>query len=119
MYTVNNREAENEYFSPLINKLDDCFQEALKKKIFPGAAVGISVGLEGQKKGLVLGYGTTTLSGKEKNRVTDQVFFDLASLTKPLVTTLLLLVLHKEKKIGLDQTLDKLLEHKEIGRAHV
>jgi CubicO group peptidase (beta-lactamase class C family) len=46
---------------------------------------------------------------KESLKINDKSYFDVASLTKPIVTLLSLLALKKEKKISFEDTLDSLL----------
>ena len=96
-------------FIPLHEKLSFLFDLALKKGIFPGAAVGVVGGSPGQRKKYIVTFGHRALVPEVK-QLDQEVFFDLASLTKPLATTLAVLSLIKEKKIRLDDGLDDLLE---------
>lgn len=92
-------------------ELDKLFEKALAKKFFSGATAGISIGNPRKRKKLIVAYGRTSYESSAEE-VNDKVCFDLASLTKPLATTLAVLALIKEKKIGLSQTLPQLLEEK-------
>ena len=89
--------------------MDVLFLKALKKKVFSGAAVGLSVGSPEKRKKLIVTYGNTS-HDPASQPITEKVCFDLASLTKPLATTLAVLALIKEKKINLSETLPSLLE---------
>jgi CubicO group peptidase (beta-lactamase class C family) len=82
---------------------------ALKAKIFPGAVVGISGKVAGRRKEFILSCGYARLI-PERVAMREDVFFDLASLTKPLATTLAVLCLMKENKISLDAQLPSLLQ---------
>ena len=101
----------NEYdvfFSHLGKKLYKIFGKALKNSVFPGAAVGIGAGRGIKEKYSAVFGRLSFLPGYEK--LTAEVYYDLASLTKPLVTSLAVLCLIKDKKIALSHTLDDLLE---------
>lgn len=85
--------------------------QALEKGIFPGAAVGIQKGL-GKGKRTYYGLFGKAAIFPEQRAVKKESVFDLASLTKPLATTLAILCLIKEEKISLDDPLASLLERK-------
>ncbi len=96
----------------VIHNINVLMEEALAKQIFPGAVIGISKYYDGKiEKKLIVSYGTTS-NTEQKKRMEKNVFFDLASLTKPLSTTLAILCLLKEKKVYLDEKLSSLLERK-------
>ncbi|WP_163335932.1 serine hydrolase [Desulfopila sp. IMCC35008] len=90
--------------------LDIIFASALKEGVFPGAAVGFSiidkynVTSENYR---FYGKTSTAEDATEVNRLT---FFDLASLTKPLVTVLSLLTLIEKEVIRLGDNLGNLLD---------
>jgi len=84
---------------------------ARKKKIFPGAAVGISGTFSGRREEVILTCGYASLVPAMVS-MNENVFFDLASLSKPLATTLAVLCLVKEKKILMDEPLSSLLQKK-------
>lgn len=93
----------------LTKKLDTLFARALSEKIFSGAAVGLSmVGNTINIKKATFIYGHTEGASKG-NRIESWTFFDLASLTKPLVTSLSLLALIEEGKIGFTDPLKDIL----------
>jgi serine-type D-Ala-D-Ala carboxypeptidase len=78
--------------------------KAIEDGIFPGGALVFS------KAGRMLFnevYGCSNIFTKRP--VTRNTFFDLASLTKPLATTLAIFSLVQKGKIGLEQTLGKII----------
>ncbi len=105
--------AESDIFFPLLEKkLKKIFNKAERNTVFPGAAVGIALGREMEEKYSFV-YGRRSLF-PEPDDLTPDCYFDLASLTKPLATTLAVLCLLKEGKISLDDKLADLLEQ-EVG----
>ena len=90
---------ENE-FSGLRKNLNTLFKKALCDSFFSGAAIGISLHAGKKRKEFRECYGKVSYSSSQI--VTPSTFFDLASLTKPLVTTLAVLSLIKEHKLSLD-----------------
>jgi CubicO group peptidase (beta-lactamase class C family) len=83
--------------------------------IFPSAAVGIVCGTGNKKREIFTYCGNATLY-PEKRKLQKNNFFDLASLTKPLATTMAILSLINEKKINVDENLSSLLEKKIKGK---
>ena len=81
------------------------FEEAIRMKVFPGAVLGVAFGAKGQRKIHVQPFGHTSYA--QEKRVDEQTVYDLASLTKPLATTISLLCLLKEREIKLSDRLDK------------
>lgn len=71
--------------------------------------MGICIGAPEKRDKIIKSYGKTKY-GKKARKIEESVFFDLASLTKPLATTLAILALIKEKKIRLTDNLPTLLE---------
>ncbi len=82
------------------------FEKALYTGVFSGASAGFISHKEGKKEEKSWAFGTTDQS-KEK-KITLETFFDLASLTKPLVTVLSLLSLMEEKKFDMHTPLKRL-----------
>lgn len=79
-------------------------QQALSDKVFPGAVLLVS------RKGDLIyhqAFGYRDLIAK--TRTTTETLFDLASLTKPLATTLAVMMLVQEKKVELKQNLGDIL----------
>ncbi len=99
---------EASFITDVNKKLDPFIKKAINDKIFPGAAVGISIH-DGIKKNIFTGaWGYSSLLPQQK-KIKKEVMFDLASLTKPLATTLAILCLIQEKKLDLDFPLSSLL----------
>ena len=87
-----------------ICRADNLMQKAVSENVFPGAVLLVS------RNGSILlhnAYGVADLF--TRRAVTRETIFDLASLTKPLTTSLAVMVLIQQGKIRLDQKLGKLL----------
>ncbi len=84
-------------------------EKGVAEGVFPSAAAGIIYGYGKEKKQCICHCGNATLQ-PEKRRLKKNNFFDLASLTKPLATTLAILCLINEKKIDIDEKLPSLFE---------
>ena len=84
--------------------IDQIMQQALIDKVFPGAVLLIS---QGNEIALHQAYGLADLF--TRRIVTTETVFDLASLTKPLATTLAVMVLIEQKRLGLEQDLGSVL----------
>jgi serine-type D-Ala-D-Ala carboxypeptidase len=85
--------------------IDTQMRQAVGESIFPGGALIFS------KAGKILFhevYGYSNIFDKQP--VTRNTFFDLASLTKPIATTLAVLSLVQQGKITLEQTLGSIIE---------
>jgi len=95
-------------FSDLEYQLDKLFGDCIKDKVFPGAALGFSYYKNNELNRKFYCYGSPDGSSRD---VDNSTFYDLASLTKPLVTVLSLLALMEEKKIEWDSKLDSLLSY--------
>jgi len=95
----------------LKKRIDTLIGNALEKKVFPGAAIGISAEISGRRENLLFSYGYGGVEPKIY-KMEERLFFDLASLTKPLATTLAVLCLLKAEKISWDEKLPSLLEKK-------
>jgi CubicO group peptidase (beta-lactamase class C family) len=93
-------------------------EKGILEGIFPSAAAGISFGLGKEKKELITYCGNATLYPK-KRELKKNDFFDIASLTKPLATTLAILCLIKEKKIDIEEKLPSLLGKKIKGKKNI
>ena len=104
--------------SPLLILLKKEIKKLLKKGVlqgvFPSAAAGVIYGSGKGKEEVIVHYGNATLY-PEKRKLLKNNYFDLASLTKPLATTLAILCLIKEKKIDIDEKLSSLVEKKIKG----
>ena len=96
---------ENNKNNTLISRCYEIFSAAIYSRTFPGAAMAVSWGSPGKRKRIIQTYGHTTYS--QENLVHTGTVYDLASLTKPLATTLAILVLLKERRLQLsDQIAD-------------
>src|SRR5215510_4728162 len=85
--------------------VDNAFQEALNQGVFPGAVLLIS-----KDRSVVReqAYGNrATLP--EKLPMAAETIFDVASLTKPLATTIAVMLLVQEKKIRLDDQVTRVI----------
>jgi CubicO group peptidase (beta-lactamase class C family) len=85
---------------PRMNGVDALVQSGLEERVFPGAVL-----LVGHRSGIVhhRAYGCADLFSGEA--VTCHTVFDLASLTKPLATTLAVLLLVQQGVVDLDRPL--------------
>lgn len=87
-------------------KIEGLIARALGERVFSGASVGLA---SPHINPIILSFGRTDFY-EHKHKITRSTFFDLASLTKPLVTTLSLAVLIEQGKLSLDTKLCELLE---------
>ena len=98
-----------------MESVDILMRQAIGDKVFPGGVLLVS------KKGETLfheAYGVINLSSRAP--VTPETIFDLASLTKPLATTLAVIRLLQSRQIKLQQRLDQLLpEFERTDKARV
>lgn len=79
-------------------------QRGIEDNVFPGAALLV---IRGGEPVLVTAYGICDLFSRRP--VTEETFFDLASLTKPLATTLAVMYLVEQGRLHLNRRLDSLL----------
>ncbi|MDX1386501.1 MAG: serine hydrolase domain-containing protein [bacterium] len=85
--------------------IDQSFQQAISDQVFSGAQL---LAGRGEKRLFEGCYGTVSwVEGAPA--VTETTLFDLASLTKPLATTPLILKLHESKQLNLDDLVQKYL----------
>ena len=85
--------------------VESAFQEAVVQGVFPGAVVLVS------KDGEIVfeqAFGSRSLI-PEKTPLKANTIFDLASLTKPLATTVAIMILVREKKIRLDDQITRFI----------
>jgi len=94
--------------SQLKKDIESLFESATTNHIFPGAVLGISFGLSHEKKKLCFFYGKHSYFPDQINTA-KETYYDLASLTKPLATTLAVLCLLKKSIVSLNDTLPSLL----------
>ena len=81
--------------------LDELFRQAIRRKVFSGAA--LSAG-EPCRTVLRKTWGATRFGGVP---VGEETLFDLASLTKPVCTALLAMILQQRGSLDLDQDLER------------
>lgn len=101
---INNTEKRRE----LVEKLNYFLINSVKNKVFPGGVVSISFFSGKIRENIFFPFGNINYSNKEKTDLS--VFYDLASLTKPLATTLSILALLNNNTFTLDSKIEELLE---------
>jgi CubicO group peptidase (beta-lactamase class C family) len=100
-----------------MDQVDRLMQNAIAEGIFPGGVLLVAYGSDAVFQAA---YGQANLFTGEK--ITDHTIFDLASLTKPLATTLAVMNLVQSGHLSLDQTLGMLLpgfEDSDKGRVRI
>lgn len=99
---------------PAENIIKNDIVSYLNNRTFTGCSVGFFCLDEKERSRHVFHVGK---KGRKKNdsEVDSNTFFDVASLTKPLVTLLAVLYLLKAKKVNLDDDLQKLLAEEKIA----
>ncbi len=94
--------------------MDNCLTallaQGIKKKVFPGAAAAVSWRSESTRKRAIATAGIMDI-GCQAEQITENTFFDLASLSKALSTTLILFSLIEKKTVNLDDRLQSLLDY--------
>lgn len=88
----------------LKEELDNVMNDSLKKDVFSAACLSFSTLKNSVRWSRTYSYGTTAKSGS-KTRTQKSTYFDLASLTKPLATTLSIAVLIEEGLLCLEDEL--------------
>ncbi len=91
-------------FESLEHKIAPLIHGAMEKRVFSGCCLAIAQGT----KSLLKNFGT--VGWDDKQPIGDGTFFALASLTKPLATSLAVFALIGKKKIDLADGLAQLLE---------
>ena len=81
-----------------MRKIDDLMTRAISRKVFPGAVLLASVGGDIR---FFKAFGVADIFSRRP--VSNFTFFDLASLTKPLATTLGIMALIKKEGFDIDQ----------------
>lgn len=87
-----------------MNSVDRLMKDAIRDRVFPGGVVLVA---QDNTVCWYEAYGHANLFSKEI--MTKETVFDLASLTKPLATTLAVLVLVQQSKLGLQQKIATIL----------
>jgi CubicO group peptidase (beta-lactamase class C family) len=115
---------EDSFSAACHTHLDPLLRNALSRRVFPGAAVGIALHSGPRRRTFTACWGDAALLPQPR-LLAKETLFDLASLTKPLATVPALLCLVEEKRIGLDEPLAALLQRdvppdkKEITLRHL
>ena len=89
---------------PNMTRVDALMQQAVSEHVFPGAVLLVS------REGSIFchnAYGFANLFSRRL--MTTETIFDLASLTKPLATTLAVMILIQQGDIGTEQELGDIL----------
>lgn len=102
----------------LKNNIDKMLEEAIKNQVFTACSVGFFVNNAQGRARYIFNYGYAE-GVKGCFPVTQETVFDLASLTKPLVTSLCLLALMEEKKLGVADTLDKFITTAPVDKSKI
>ncbi|MFP3982201.1 MAG: serine hydrolase domain-containing protein [Desulfurivibrionaceae bacterium] len=89
--------------------MNDYLVKGISESVFPGACAAVSFPFQGGKKRIISCSGKKSLF-YSREEVKEDTVFDLASLTKPLATSLAVLCLLKENLIRMDDRLSLLLE---------
>ncbi len=100
---------QNPSFWPLEKTLEPLFERGLAKGVFTAAACAIFK-QNGDRPGRLIKTWGRTRKGKKGKEVTPETIFDLASLTKPLCTTLSILCLIDQGALDWRDSLDTLLK---------
>jgi len=83
-------------------EIDEIIEKGIRDKVFPGCQVWV---FKNGNPLFVKNYGTTNY--KKDNPVTPHTLYDVASITKPLTTALVLMKLYDEGKFSLKDTIGK------------
>lgn len=105
-----NSSSEQTYEAHLETAIQTLFKEALKKGVFSGTAAGFEIDDGRKKDRKIWTFGTTDQS--KSARIQESTFFDLASLTKPLVTVLSLLAIMEETGLDIHTPIGNILQRK-------
>ncbi|HWH76714.1 MAG TPA: serine hydrolase domain-containing protein, partial [Candidatus Binatus sp.] len=85
--------------------VENAFQEAVTQAVFPGAVVLVS---KDQQIVYEQAFGSRSLL-PDKSPLRPDTIYDVASLTKPMATTVAIMLLVREKKIRLDDQLTRVI----------
>lgn len=96
--------------------VEEAFKEAVAEGVFPGAVMLAS---KGDEIAFERAFGFRSLTPEKAPMQTDTIF-DLASLTKPLATTVAAMLLVREKKIRLEDRVTRFFPNFGVfGKTHV
>jgi CubicO group peptidase (beta-lactamase class C family) len=88
-------------------KLEGLVKKAIENKVFPGCTIGISTFSKKKRETAFFSFGSIDYSAGVNDTFT---FYDIASLTKPLATTLAVLILIHKNILNFHSPLEDLLE---------
>jgi len=99
---------ERDSCKDIYKKLDLLINKSIENRVFTACSVGFSMRTKGEVFCDIFSWGKTDFGGYG-NKAAKTTFFDMASLTKPIVTALCVLALIEENKIFLEDTLSHCL----------
>jgi len=100
----------------IFHPVEEAFKEAVAQGVFPGAVVLVG---KGDEVVFERAFGHRSLV-PEKSPMQLETIFDLASLTKPLATTIATMLLVREKKIRLEDRVTRFFPNFGVfGKTHV
>jgi serine-type D-Ala-D-Ala carboxypeptidase len=107
----------------LHKEMDKIINEAMKNNVFSACSIGFFVRKKNGTEGDIYNYGVV-VKDQMKLSTDENTVFDLASLTKPLVTSFCLLTLLAEGKLKIEDKLHSFfklgaLDHKDITLLHL
>jgi CubicO group peptidase (beta-lactamase class C family) len=87
-----------------LKQVDNLMRVAISDKVFPGAVLLVS-----KEDSIVFFEAYGYANNLSDDKITKDTIFDLASLTKPLATTLAIMMLVQQSRLGLEQNLGLVL----------
>jgi CubicO group peptidase (beta-lactamase class C family) len=98
------------------SEVEQAFAEAVQREVIPGATIVVRKGGEVAFEGA---FGHRTLQ-PERSPMRLETVFDLSSLTKPLATTIALMILVRDAKLRLDERVTRFFHNFGVhGKSHV
>ncbi len=91
----------------LTKKIDSLIHNGIKEKIFPGCQI---LAIQNGRTVYHKNFGKITYE-HHSHEVSDSTLYDIASMTKPLATTLAVMKLYEEKKFKLSDNIGKYLNY--------
>jgi serine-type D-Ala-D-Ala carboxypeptidase len=98
------------------SEVEQAFTEAVQQEIIPGAAIVVRRGSDVAFEGA---FGSRTL-GPDHSPMQLETVFDLSSLTKPLATSVAIMMLVRDAKLKLDERVTRFFHNFGVhGKSHV
>ena len=98
------------------SEVEQAFAEAVQREVIPGATIAVRKGGEVAFEGA---FGHRTLQ-PERLPMRLETVFDLSSLTKPLATTIAIMILVRDAKLKLDERVTRFFHNFGVhGKSHV